>query len=92
MDTSASLKRSPLKFFILVFVLALPFWLLGAFVTHVPLPIHLPLSALQFVCPIIAAFILVSREEKHGGIKRLLKRVFDLKKSSQRSGMCLSFS
>ena len=56
------------------------FWLLGAFVTHVPLPIHLPLSALQFVCPMIAAFILVSREEKHGGIKRLLKRVFDLKR------------
>jgi uncharacterized protein len=79
-DTSVSLKRSPLKFFVLVFVLALPFWLLGALVTHMPLPIHLPISALQFVCPMIAAFILVSREEKPGGIKRLLKRVFDWKR------------
>lgn len=80
MNSSASLKRSPLTFFLLVFVLALPFWLLGALVTHVPLPINLPVSALQFVCPMIAAFTLVSREEKPGGIKRLLKRVFDVKR------------
>ncbi len=80
MNTSASLKRSPLTFFVLVFVLALPFWLLGALVTHIPLPINLPVSALQFVCPVIAALILVSREEKPGGIKRLLKRVFDMKR------------
>lgn len=30
MITSTSVKRSPLTFFALVFVLALPFWLLGA--------------------------------------------------------------
>jgi CAAX protease family protein len=80
MNTSAPLKRSPLKFFVLVFALALPFWLLGALVKHLPIPINLPVSALQFVCPIIAAFILVSKEEKPGGIKRLLKRVFDMKR------------
>ena len=79
MNTSASLKRSPLTFFVLVFALSLPFWLLGTIVKHVPIPINLPVSALQFVCPIIAAFILVSREEKRGGIKRLLKSVFDVK-------------
>lgn len=76
MNTSASLQRSPLTFFLLVFVLALPFWLLGALVTHIPLPINLPVSALQFVCPMIAACILVFKEEKPGGIKRLLKSVF----------------
>ena len=80
MNTSASLKRSPLTLFVLVFALALPFWLLGAFVKHVPLPINLPVSALQFVCPLIAASILVYREEKLGGVKRLLKRVFDFKR------------
>jgi len=37
-------------------------------------------SALQFVCPLIAASILVYREEKLGGVKRLLKRVFDGKR------------
>ena len=77
---SASLKRSPLTFFVLVFALSLPFWLLGAFVKHVPLPINLPVSALQFVCPLIAAFMLVYREEQPDGVKRLLKRVFDVKR------------
>ena len=80
MNTSASLKRSPLTFFLLVFALALPFWLLGALVKHVPLPINLPVSALQFICPLIAAFILVYREEQRGGVKRLLKSVFDFKR------------
>jgi len=80
MNTSASLKGSPLTFFVLVFALALPFWLLGALVQHVPLPINLAVSALQFVCPLIAAFILVYREEKLSGVKRLLKSVFDLKR------------
>jgi membrane protease YdiL (CAAX protease family) len=80
MKTSASLKRSPLTFFVLVFALALPFWLLGALIKHVPLPINLPVSALQFVCPLIAAVILVSREEQPGGVKRLLKRAFDVKR------------
>ncbi len=80
MNTSASLKRSPLTFFVLVFALALPFWLLGALVKHVPIPLNLPVSALQFVCPPIAALILVYREEKLGGVKRLLKSVFDVKR------------
>jgi hypothetical protein len=80
MNTSASLKRSPLTFFVLVFALALPFWLLGALVKHVPLPINLPVSALQFVCPCISALILVSREEQPGGVKKLLKGVFDVKR------------
>lgn len=30
MNTSVSLKRSPLKFFVLVFALAIPFWVVGA--------------------------------------------------------------
>jgi uncharacterized protein len=79
MSINISVKRSPLKFFVLVYALALPFWLLGAFVKHLPIPINLPVSALQFVCPIIAACILVAREEEPGGVKRLLKRAFDVK-------------
>jgi CAAX protease family protein len=83
MNTSASLKRSPLTFFVLVFALALPFWLLGALVTPIP-PINLSVSSLQVVCPLIAACILVYREERLGGIKRLLKRVFDFKRIRQK--------
>jgi hypothetical protein len=60
-------KKSPLKFFVLVFALALPFWLLGALVTPIP-PLNLSVSSLQIVCPLTAAVILVYREEKLGGI------------------------
>ncbi len=86
MNTSASLKRSPLTFFVLVFALALPFWLLGAIAEHfsIGLPFNLPVSALMGVCPLIAALILVYREEKPGGISRFLKRVFDLKRIRQK--------
>ena len=70
------MKKSPLPFFVLVFALALPFWLLGALLMPIP-PINLSVSALQVVCPLIAAVILVYREEKLGGVVRLLKRVFD---------------
>jgi len=84
MNTNTSLKRSPLKFFILVFALALPFWVLGALAKPLPPPINLSLSSFSFVCPLIAAFILVDREEQPGGISRLLKRVFDLKRIRQK--------
>lgn len=76
MNISPSLKKSPLLFFVLVFALALPFWLLGALLTPIP-PIHLSVSAFQVVCPLIAACILVYREENLGGVVRLLRRVFD---------------
>jgi len=82
MNTSASVKRSPLTFFVLLFALSLPFWLLGAIAEHfsIGLPFNLPVSALQAFFPLITALILVSREEQPGGRSRLLKRVFDLKR------------
>ncbi|HXZ05678.1 MAG TPA: CPBP family intramembrane glutamic endopeptidase [Ktedonobacteraceae bacterium] len=79
MSTGAARKRSPLTFFVLVFVLALPFWVLGALVKPLP-PINLSLSSLQIVCPVTTALILVYREERLAGIRRLLKRVFDANK------------
>ncbi|MDQ2886797.1 MAG: CPBP family intramembrane metalloprotease [Chloroflexota bacterium] len=81
-----SVKKFPLKFFVLVFVLALPFWLLDAFAGDLTkaLPINLPLSALTFVCPITAALILTYREQNSGGVKQLLGRVFDFKRTRQK--------
>jgi membrane protease YdiL (CAAX protease family) len=86
MNTSAPVKKSPLTFFVLVFVLALPFWLLGALAGGLTkaLPINLPISALGLVCPITAALILRYREHKSRGIKQLLGRVFDLQRTRQK--------
>jgi membrane protease YdiL (CAAX protease family) len=85
MNTGASSKRSPVRFFLLVFALAIPFWLIGAMAKRgLPLPMNLPVSALMFPVPLIAALILVYREDKMGGVRRLLHRVFDYKRITQK--------
>ncbi|MHB1133156.1 MAG: CPBP family intramembrane glutamic endopeptidase [Chloroflexota bacterium] len=43
------------------------------------MPLNLSASALQFVCPLIAALILVYRESKADGVRTLLQRVFSHK-------------
>lgn len=67
----------PLAFFLLVFTLSVPFWLAGAAAGTELLP-GLPSSALQFVCPAIAAAILVRRTHGTRGVEELFKRSFDL--------------
>jgi hypothetical protein len=72
--TSAPSRRSPLTFFALVFALAVPFWLLGALV-ETPEGAPIRLSALQLVCPLLAASLLVHRAGGVGAVGRLLARV-----------------
>ena len=68
--------RSPLKFFLLVFALSLPFWLAGTRITLQVLP-GLPVSSLMFVCPAIAALILAYAENGKAGVTELRTRSFD---------------
>lgn len=86
MNTNASVEKFPVTFFVLVFFLALPFWLLDAFAGGLTraLPINLPLSALTFVCPIAAALIVMYREQRSCGVKQLLRRIFDFKRTRQK--------
>ena len=73
------MNRSPLKFFLLTYALATPLWVIGFFVEVPGLPknSHITDFGLAF-CPLIAASILVYREEGGGGgVRRLLSRVFD---------------
>lgn len=76
MNEIAPRRRSPAKFVILVFLLSLPFWLVGA-VADEGLPLNLSLSALMFPCPLIAALVLVLREEGRDGVRTLLRRTID---------------
>lgn len=81
MNTNTISKRSPVKFILLIFVLSIPFWLIGSIAKQgLPLPINLPVSAFMLVCPFIAASILVYREDKLEGIKQLLKRTLDYRR------------
>lgn len=68
--------RSVLTFFALTFVLAVPFWALGT-TTALQLMPGLPIAALMFVCPGLAALILVGRDDGSAGAKALLAKVVD---------------
>lgn len=85
MNNSISSKRSPLRFFILTFALATPFWILNSVVKVEGLPLDIPVTdlALAFM-PAMAAAILIYREEGPDGVRRLLKRVFDYKRIEQK--------
>ncbi|MFE4573548.1 CPBP family intramembrane glutamic endopeptidase [Paenibacillus chitinolyticus] len=77
-----SSNHSPWIFFLLVFILAIPFWLFGLLTQQLlqkEIPINLPISALMFVCPMIAALILVYRNNGANGIKQLLSKTFNRK-------------
>ncbi len=70
--------RSPPTFFLLIFVLSVPFLLFAG--TPLPGPLNLPVSAFMIVCPALAAAIMVWREEEGGGVARLFGRVVDFQK------------
>lgn len=74
--TPARKKRSIRAFFLLVFGLTIPFWVLGA-LTGIELLPGLPVAAFAVVCPALAAAILMLRENKTAGVVALLKRAFD---------------
>ena len=78
-DAGAPRSRSPLKFFLLVLALSVPFWWIGA-VTDLPLMPGLSVSALGAFCPMVAALILVHRKDKTAGVTDLLRRSFDFKR------------
>ena len=83
MNTRMSAKLAPWSFFLLVYVLSIPFLLIDPIAERFlpkDIPINLPVSALVFVTPLTAASILTYRESGPGGVKLLLQRAFDYKK------------
>jgi hypothetical protein len=79
MDADTSQKMYSLKYFLLlVFVLSIPFWLLGG--TMLPLPVNLPISAMTAFVPTIAASILSFHRMGMEDISDLLRMMWDYKK------------
>ena len=75
------MNRSLLKFFLLVFALTIPIWLIGGIPLPGPSSFPLTLNVLiQPFVPLIAALVLVHREEGRGGVRGLLKRTFDYRR------------
>jgi uncharacterized protein len=75
--------RSPVLFIVVLFVLSVPFWILGTHYRVELLP-GLPLAAIMVVCPLIAACILVARESGSAAVKQHLLRSFDWRRIAPR--------
>ena len=77
--SNLSEQRSPPVFFLLVVALAIPFWVFGAIVGGELLP-GLPVAALWFVCPGLAALLLAYRAGGLADTGALLTRAFDFRR------------
>jgi membrane protease YdiL (CAAX protease family) len=81
--SSESGRRPVCVFFVLVFLLAMPFYLLAALFGKAwakVVPINLPLSAGMFMTPLLAAAILTHQEQGPAGVRRLLRTAFDYRR------------
>lgn len=74
-DTAGSGDKAAKSFFLLLFALSIPFWLLG-FWSRTPVFAQIPVSALQAACPLLAAVLLAGLRAGRGGVRMLFNRVF----------------
>jgi uncharacterized protein len=80
MHIIASADKSHLiVFFLLVFVLSIPFWTLDVLIQQPPkvIPINLPFSSLMAFNPFMATLILTHRYKKSACFKDAVKKAFD---------------
>ena len=76
-------RRTPVQFFALVYLLTIPFLVLGA-LTGVQLLPGLPLAALAAIGPVTAALILLFKQGGGGAAAGLLARAFDFARAPAR--------
>lgn len=75
-----SKKPSALKFFLLVYALSAPFWLIEIFIDIKGLPLQIPITDIfAAFTPLFAACILTYREWGKDAVRKLLFRIFDFK-------------
>lgn len=82
--TSTPPHRSPLRYFLLVFALSAPLWILQTFIRQSGLPLDIPITdILAAFMPLLAACLLVRKEGGGPAVRQLLRRIFDLKRITQ---------
>ncbi len=73
-------RSAPLTFLLLVTVLSVPFFVLGAVTDGIRIgSLELPASAVMFTLPVIVAAILVARADGRAAVARLLRRAVDFR-------------
>lgn len=78
LEPAADRGRSPAIFFLLVFALSAPLWLITSLGENELLP-GLPLSAIMVVCPLAASLILVALAHGGAGVTSHLRRALDFR-------------
>jgi hypothetical protein len=74
-------KKSALKFFLIVYGLSAPLWVLELFIDNNNLPLNIPITDIVAAfTPLFAACILIHKEEGKKGVQKLFVRIFDYKK------------
>ena len=85
MQTVTSLNRQPVKFFLIVYGLSIPLWIIESLIDVKGLPLNIPITDIVAAfTPLIAACILVYKEEGRSGINKLFKRIFDFSRITKK--------
>lgn len=79
LEVAAARGRAPAVFFLLVFALSAPLWLVTSLAQYQLLP-GLPLSAVMVVCPLAASLILIASDRGSAGVTSHLKRALDFRR------------
>ena len=73
--------KHPAAFFVLVYAMSTPFWILSTFISNSGLPDNIPPTDIgAALTPTIAAMILSYRENGASGIRALFLRTFDFRR------------
>jgi uncharacterized protein len=86
MNDSKPENRSPLKFFLIVFGLSIPFWIIDLMVDAKRTSL-LNFSVIDIVTafiPLIAGCILIYKEQGKSGVYKLLKRILDFSRITKK--------
>ena len=92
MNANGLERRSVLNFVLLEFALSIPFWGIGALAQAHVIPDQVLFRAAWSLTPMMAASILVYRENKAAGVKEFLSEFSITRESSPKSGIWLYFS
>jgi uncharacterized protein len=86
MNNSKLENRSPLKFFLIVFGLSIPFWIIDLIIDAKRTSL-LNFSIIDIITafiPLITGCILIYKEEGKSGVYKLFKRIFDCSRTTKK--------
>jgi membrane protease YdiL (CAAX protease family) len=86
-------KSHPLAFFVLIYTISIPFWIISSHLGNSGLPDNIPLTDIgATLSPTIAACILIYIENGRLGLKQFLSRVYDYSRIKRKRWLIIGIS